>query len=25
MSLNSAGADKIYMGSGPFEAIFVAN
>ena len=23
MSLNSAGADKIYMGSGPFEAIFV--
>ena len=25
MSLNSAGADRIYMGSGPFEAIFVAN
>jgi hypothetical protein len=25
MSLNSAGADKIYMGSGPFESIFVAN
>ena len=25
MSLNSAGADKIYIGSGPFEAIFVAN
>tara|TARA_B100001059_G_scaffold198689_1_gene204618 strand:+ start:376 stop:477 length:102 start_codon:yes stop_codon:yes gene_type:complete len=25
MSLNSAGGDAIYIGSGPFEAIFVAN
>ena len=25
MSLNSAGADKIYIGSGPFEAIMTAN
>ena len=25
MSLNSGGADKIHMGSGPFQAIFTTN